>query len=121
MIKEKWIYPCIPNSATRQCEYKSAQLEIEFGIARDGRVAFVIVRQGFTVKAPGPEPSWRESVESQRALFSQYGIYAEYAINAIKLASPFPRLPDEMGEKGIPILARFLYIVDGGKTSQDLK
>src|SRR5262245_1148984 len=62
MIKDKWIYPCIPNTATRQCEYKSAHLEIEFGIAKDGRVPFVLVR-----------------------LPSQHGIYDEYAVNAIKL------------------------------------
>jgi len=89
MIKEKWIYPCIPNPATRQCEYKSAQLEIEFGIAKDGRVPFVIVR-----------------------LPSQHNIYDEYAVNAIKLASPFPPVPDEMSKKGIPILARFNYILE---------
>src|SRR5712691_10941739 len=38
MIKEKWAYPCVKNPATGQCEYKSAQLVIEFGILRDGRV-----------------------------------------------------------------------------------
>jgi TonB family protein len=89
LIKDKWIYPCVPNTATRQCEYKSAQLEIEFGIAKDGRVPFVIVRQG-----------------------SQFSIYDEYAVNAIKLASPFPPVPDEMSKKGIPILARFNYILE---------
>jgi hypothetical protein len=66
MIKDKWIYPCIPNPSSRQCEYKSAQLEIEFGIAKDGRVPFVIVRQA-----------------------SQHGIYDEYAVNAIA-GLPFP-------------------------------
>ena len=89
MIKDKWIYPCIANPATRQCEYKSAHLEIEFGIGKDGRVPFVIVRQP-----------------------SVYGIYDEYAVNAIKLASPFPPVPDEMSKKGIPILARFNYILE---------
>jgi TonB family protein len=94
MIKDKWIYPCVPNPInTRQCEYKSAQLEIEFGIAKDGRVPFVIVR------AP-----------------SQHGIYDEYAVNAIKLASPFPPVPDEMGKKGIPILARFNYILESSSS-----
>jgi len=89
MIKAKWIYPCVPNPASRQCEYKSAALEIEFGIAKDGRVPFVIVRQA-----------------------SQFGIYDEYAVNAIKLASPFPPVPDDLSKKGIPILARFNYVLE---------
>jgi TonB family protein len=89
MIKAKWIYPCVPNPASRTCEYKSAALEIEFGIAKDGRVPFVIVRQA-----------------------SQFGIYDEYAVNAIKLASPFPPVPDDLSKKGIPILARFNYVLE---------
>jgi outer membrane biosynthesis protein TonB len=89
LIKSKWIYPCVSNPVTRQCEYKSAQLEIEFGIAKDGRVPFVIVRQP-----------------------SAFGIYDDFAVNAIKLASPFPPVPDELGKKGIPILARFNYILE---------
>src|SRR5207249_10050052 len=86
---EKWAYPCVNNPATGQCEYKSAQLVIEFGILRDGRVPFVIVRKE-----------------------SDFDIYDEYAVNAIKLASPFPPMPDSVadGRKGRAILATFSYI-----------
>jgi TonB family protein len=98
MIKDKWIYPCIPNPSSRQCEYKSAQLEIEFGIGKDGRVPFVIVRQS-----------------------SQHGIYDEYAVNAIKLASPFPPVPDDLSKKGIPILARFTYILEQSSLTNMLR
>jgi TonB family protein len=90
MIKAKWIFPCIKDAARGVCEYRSAQLTIEFGIAKDGRVPFVnLVRD------------------------SGYTIMDEYAMNAIKLASPFPPVPDALGRgKGIPILARFHYVVD---------
>lgn len=88
MIKAKWSYPCVKNAATRECEYKSAQLIVEFGIAKDGRVPFVTVRDR-----------------------SGYEIYDEYAVNAIKLASPFPPVPDTISRSGVPILARFNYVL----------
>ena len=90
------MYPCVKDDATGRCEYKSAQLVIEFGILKDGRVPFVTVR-------------------AQSGL----DIYDEYAVNAIKLASPFPAIPDEMtGKKtGIPILATFSYIVESSLTN----
>ena len=47
---------------------------------------------------------------------SQFGIYDEYAVNAIKLASPFPPVPDEMSKKGIPILARFNYVLESTRS-----
>jgi len=89
MIKEKWGYPCVQNTGTRQCEYKTAQLVIEFGIAKDGKVPFVNVLRT-----------------------SGYPIYDDYAVTAIKLASPFPPVPDDLGKKGVPIMATFNYIVD---------
>jgi TonB family protein len=96
MIKGKWAYPCVTNEETGHCEHKSAQLVIEFGILKDGRVPFVIVRKR-----------------------SDFDIYDEYAVNAIKLASPFPPVPDSLtsGRKGIPILATFSYIVESSLTN----
>lgn len=96
MIKEKWAYPCVRDDATGQCDYKSARLVIEFGILKDGRVPFVTVRQQ-----------------------SGFDVYDEYAVNAIKLASPFPPIPDAMtgSRKGIPILATFSYIVESSLTN----
>ena len=89
MIKERWGYPCVKNNGNGQCEYKTAQLVIEFGIAKDGNVPFVNVLRT-----------------------SGYPIYDDYAVNAIKLASPFPPVPDALSKKGIPIMATFHYIVD---------
>jgi TonB family protein len=89
MIKERWGYPCVKNGGTGQCEYKTAQLVIEFGIAKDGNVPFVHVLRT-----------------------SGWAIYDDYALNAIKLASPFPPLPDALSKKGIPIMATFHYVVD---------
>jgi TonB family protein len=87
MIKERWGYPCIKTGAG--CEYKTAELVIEFGIAKDGRVPFVnLVRT------------------------SGYAIYDDYALNAIRLASPFPPVPDALSKTGFPIMARFHYVVD---------
>lgn len=96
LIKAKWVYPCLKDDATGRCEYKSAQLVIEFGILKDGRVPFVIVRKA-----------------------SEFDIYDEYAANAIKLASPFPPVPDSMtgNRKGIPILATFSYVVESSLTN----
>ena len=95
MIKAKWAYPCVKD-ATGHCDYKSTQLVIEFGILKDGRVPFVVVRQA-----------------------SDFDIYDEYAVNAIKLASPFPPVPDAMtgNRTGIPILATFSYIVESSLTN----
>src|SRR5207244_1295160 len=43
MIKERWGYPCVKNGDTHECEYKTAALIVEFGIAKDGKVPFVNV------------------------------------------------------------------------------
>lgn len=97
-IKAKWSYPCVQVPGSRDCEYKSAQLVVEFGIAKDGRVPFVTVR--------------RES---------GYEIYDEFAVNAIKLASPFPPVPDSLSKMGIPILARFNYVLETSSLTNVLR
>jgi len=92
-IKDKWGYPCVKNDHTRECEYKTAQLVIEFGIAKDGKVPFInIVRS------------------------SGYPIYDDYAVNAVKLAE-FPPIPDSFSKKGVPILATFSYVVQSSLTN----
>jgi len=48
---------------------------------------------------------------------SGWAIYDDYAVNAIKLASPFPPVPDTISRKGIPVLARFNYMVDTSLTN----
>ena len=94
MIKEKWGYPCIKDTATGHCDYKSARLVIVFGILKDGRVPMLEV-----------------------ALQSGYEIYDDYAVNAIKLASPFPPVPASLmaaaksGSAGVKIQAAFQYVL----------
>jgi protein TonB len=93
-IKEKWGFPCVKHEVTHQCEYKTTHLLVEFGIAKDGHVPFVIVRRS-----------------------SGYPIYDDYAVNAVKLASPFPRIPDSFSKTGVPIHATFSYMVDTSLTN----
>jgi TonB family protein len=93
-IKANWSFPCVKNESTRQCDYKTTDLLVEFGIAKDGHVPFVTVRRS-----------------------SGYPIYDDYAVNAIKLASPFPRIPDAFSKSGVPISATFSYIVESSLTN----
>jgi outer membrane biosynthesis protein TonB len=94
MIKEKWGYPCIKDHATGHCDYKSARLVIVFGILKDGRVPMLEVAQQ-----------------------SGYDVYDDYAVNAIKLASPFPPVPASLmataksGSAGVKIVAAFQYVL----------
>jgi len=88
-IKEKWGFPCVKNAATHECEYKTTTLVIEFGIAKDGKVPFVTVLRS-----------------------SGYPIYDDYAVNAVKLAAPFPPIPDNFSKTGVPIHATFSYVVE---------
>jgi TonB family protein len=100
MIKAKWGYPCVKSPLTRECEYKTTHLVVEFGILKDGRLQFVDVRQS-----------------------SGLPIYDDYAVNAIKLAEPFPDVPSAMMSSmkkqstGIAILARFNYVVETSLTN----
>lgn len=93
-IKANWGYPCVKNQGTRECEYKTATLTVEFGIAKDGHVPFVNV-----VRSSG------------------WVVYDDYAVNAIKFSSPFRPVPDAISKKGFPILATFNYIVDTSLTN----
>jgi outer membrane biosynthesis protein TonB len=98
LIKKHWSYPCVKNTDTRECEYKSGVLLIEFGILRNGQLGFV---------------------ELQRS--TGFPIMDDYAANAIKLASPFPVIPAALLQNrtgaGLPIRARFNYLVETGLTN----
>jgi TonB family protein len=73
---------------------------VEFGILKNGRLQFVDVRES-----------------------SGLPIYDDYAVNAIKLAEPFPDVPNAMmtsmkkQSTGIAILARFNYVVETSLTN----
>jgi protein TonB len=98
LIKRHWSYPCVKNADTRGCEYKTGVLVIEFGILRNGQLGFVELHRS-----------------------SGYSIMDDYAQNAIKLASPFPAIPATLLQNrkgaGLPILARFNYVVETGLTN----
>jgi hypothetical protein len=100
LIKQNWVYPCIKDSETRVCEYKSAELVVEFGILKPGPLQYVEIRRA-----------------------SPWVIYDEYAANAIKLASPFPPVPPAVmarfgrGSAGAAIFARFVYVYESGLTN----
>jgi len=87
-IEAKMVYPCIKGTGAQTCEYKSVELMLEFGIRKDGNLGFVALRNS-----------------------SGYQIMDEASATAVKLASPFPRVPDTVSKTGFPILARFRYHV----------
>ena len=94
-ILKNWAFPCIKNPESGACEYKTTSVAVEFGILRDGPVAYVEIR------TPAGFP-----------------IYDEFAINAIKGASPFPPVPDVVmdrmkpGSTSAAIRANFHYKVE---------
>ena len=98
-IMANWGFPCVKDQVTKECAYKNAVLIIEFGILKDGRVQFVELRRS-----------------SGRGL----EIYDDYALNAIKLSSPFPEIPRDImlalnskkSTTGMPIVAHFTYSVE---------
>jgi len=99
MIKAKWGYPCVRNDVMAPCEYKSAKLTIQFGLREDGQVDYITV-----IKK------------------SEWEIYDKYAVNAIRLAAPFPPVPSALmalarpGSASVRILAAFDYKL--GRLSQ---
>jgi TonB family protein len=98
LIYKHWVYPCVKNPDTRGCEFKSAQLVIEFGILKNGQLQFVELHRP-----------------------SGFPIMDEYAANAIKLASPFPAIPAALLANrkgtGLPIVGRFNYVLETGLTN----
>ena len=96
-IKSTWVFPCVTDPATQACEYKNAQIRLEFGILKNGAVQYVEVRQA---GGAGLE------------------IYDRHAMEAIWRASPFPVMPPGVvatlkeGSTGMPVVGRFNYVVD---------
>jgi TonB family protein len=92
-IHANWSYPCVANPGTEQCDYLNAEVMLEFGILVSGQLQFVDVVRS-----------------------SRLAIYDDSAIAAVKLASPYPEVPDEVmavtkpGSAGVLIAARLRYI-----------
>jgi len=90
-IKAMWDYPCVKRGVA--CERHTTELQVVFGVAKNGRLVFVNVLH--------PSPVNR--------------VYDDAAVIAIQLASPFPPVPDYMLQgNGIPISVRFIYVLDRG-------
>ncbi len=93
-IQAKLTYPCIKSRSTFDCEYKTTVVVVHFGILKNGQLQFV---------------------ESYRS--SEWAIYDEYSLNAIRLAQPFPPVPPALmaslrpGTTGVPIAGHFNFTV----------
>jgi protein TonB len=83
-IEDHWSYP---SDAARKGQ--SGQLVLEFVIRKDGQVLVELIRS------------------------SGIDILDRYAVNAVKLSAPFPRVPDPLGET-LRLSASFTYILDHG-------
>jgi protein TonB len=84
-IEDHFVYP---EEAARKRQ--SGQLVIEFVVRRDGTVRIDQVRT------------------------SGVSVLDRYAINAVRLAAPFPPIPERIGLDSIHVTGRFVYILDGG-------
>jgi len=80
-IKANWIYPY--EAGSRGIE---GDLSIEFVIAKDGHLQFIELRRSSQVK-----------------------MLDEYALRAVKLASPFPPVPDDLAKQALAINGLFVY------------
>jgi periplasmic protein TonB len=90
-IQAKWTYP-------REAGDRGigGALLIEFHIAKDGRLAYLEIRRSSGVE-----------------------ILDEYAVNAIKLAQPFPPVPDNLAKQVLAINGNFVYqIVENSLVKQ---
>ena len=93
-IIARWAYPCDVSRETQRCEPRPAKVTLEFGILASGHLQYVEV-----VRSSGFE------------------IYDDYAVKAVRLASPFPTVPPELiarmqaGSTGVALSADFMYVV----------
>jgi len=87
-IRSRWGYPCIPSPTTSACEYKDATVVLQFGIRKDGTLAYVRV-----LKSSG------------------YATYDDHAVETVRRSAPFPPIPDSVSLTGVPIDATMNYVV----------
>jgi len=94
LIRANWIYP-------REAGERGigGQLVIEFVIAKDGHLSAIELRRSSGVE-----------------------ILDRFALNAVKLAQPFPRVPDSVARVALPIAGIFTYqIIDAGLLNNFLR
>jgi len=92
-IKSKWVYP--RQAGERNIE---GELLIEFHIAKDGRLEFIELRHT-----------------------SGQPILDDAAMTAVKLAQPFPPVPDEIAKRTLAINGQFRYQIVSGLVNQFLR
>jgi protein TonB len=92
-IKSKWVYP--REAGERGIE---GELLIEFHIAKDGRLEYVSLRHS-----------------------SGTPILDEAALTAVKLAQPFPPVPDDIAKVTLAINGQFRYQIVSGLVNQFLR
>ncbi len=68
------------------------QVEMEFAVAKDGRLRQVTVRRSSGVE-----------------------ILDRHAVMAVEAAAPFPAVPDQVSGVGIPAVAVFTYAIEAGR------
>jgi protein TonB len=92
-IKAKWVYP--RQAGERNIE---GELLIEFHIAKDGRLEFIELRHS-----------------------SGTQILDDAALTAVKLAQPFPPVPDDIAKRSLAINGQFKYQIVSGLVNQFLR
>jgi protein TonB len=92
-IKANWTYP--RQAGERGIE---GELLIEFHIAKDGRLEYIALRNS-----------------------SGVAILDDYALTAVKLAQPFPPVPDEIAKRTLAINGQFKYQIVSGLVNQFLR
>jgi hypothetical protein len=91
-IEAKLSYPCVKTRDPFGCDYKTTSLVVHFGILRTGDLQFI---------------------ELYRS--SEWSIYDEFSMTAIRLAQPFPPVPPALmatlpaGSTGVPIAGHFSF------------
>ena len=92
-IKANWVYP--RQAGERNIE---GELLIEFHIAKDGRLEFIELRHS-----------------------SGTQILDDAALTAVKLAQPFPPVPDDIAKRSLAINGQFKYQIVSGLVNQFLR
>jgi len=92
-IKAKWVYP--RPAGERGIE---GELLIEFHIAKDGRLEYIELRHS-----------------------SGTQILDDAALTAVKLAQPFPPVPDDLAKRTLAINGQFKYQIVSGFVNQFLR
>jgi protein TonB len=92
-IKANWVYP--RQAGERNIE---GELVIEFHIAKDGRLEFIELRDSSGTR-----------------------ILDDAALTAVKLAQPFPPVPDDIAKHTLAINGQFRYQIVSGLVNQFLR